>query len=143
MMREKWLLPVALGLSLAAGGFFVYSYNQWRQPLTLPAAGRERITAGRGPALPEPAGEADLAMSISTLFPRQRGMERTDLRRSGWCSAALCWGRNPWPYGIGRDPNQSWLVREGRGDGEKILLIGRGWVEVLVNGVHTRRLETE
>ena len=147
MMREKWLLPVALGLSLAAGGFFLYSYNQWRQPLTLPAAGRERITAGRE-GLPSPSllERADLAgVYFNPFFPGSVELERTDLRRSGLVLRGTLLGKESLAIvESAADPNQSWLVREGDEVlGEKILRIGGGWVEVLVDGVHTRRLEAE
>ena len=147
-MREKWLFPVALGLSLAAGGFFVYSYNQWRQPVSLPAPSRGREAAADQADLPVARAQGGPELNgiyYNPFFPGSVELERADLRRSGLVLRGTLLGREPLAIvESATDPSQSWLVREG-GEvlGEKILLIGRGWVEVLVNGVHTRRLETE
>lgn len=148
-MRKKWLLPVALGLFLAAGGFFTYSYSQWRQPIPFPAGNREKETivdradlpSPRVQERPEPAGAY-----YNPFFPGSIEPEKVDLLcSSGLVLRGTLLGQESLAIvESAADPNQSWLVREGDEVlGEKILLIGRGWVEILVNGAHTRRLETE
>lgn len=142
-MRKKWLLPVALGLFLTAGGFFTYSYNQWRQVIVLPAANREETFVGRAdlllPGKPEITG-----IYFNPFFPGTVEQEKENTH-SGLVLRGTLWGQEPLAIVESAvDPNQSWLVREGDDVlGEKILLIGKGWVEVLVNGAHTLRLETE
>ena len=148
MIREKWLLPVALGLFLAAGGFFLYSYNQWRQPLSLPAASREKEVGTSRVDLPPPRLQdgAELAgVYFNPFSPGSVELERANLGRSGLVLRGTLVGQEPLAIvESAADPTQSRLVREGDEVlGEKILLNGRGWVDVLVNGVHTRRLEEE
>ena len=83
--------------------------------------------------------------SILTPSSRAAWNWKTDLRHSGLVLRGTLLGQEPLAIvESATDPNQSWLVREGDEVlGEKILRIGGGWVEVLVNGVHTRRLEAE
>ncbi|HHU82644.1 MAG TPA: hypothetical protein GXZ26_06540 [Firmicutes bacterium] len=147
-MREKWLLPVALGLSLAAGVFLVYSYSQWRQVIPLPAAnrGKEAIVDQADLPTPHVQDGAELnGVYFNPFSPGSVELERADLRHSGLVLRGTLLGQESLAIVESAvDPSQSWLVREGDEVlGEKILLIGRGWVEVLVNGAHTRRLEAE
>ena len=147
-MREKWLFPVALVLSLAAGVFFIYSYNQWRQPVLLPAPSREKEAAAGQAGLPVMGGQEKPELDsvyFNPFFPGSLELEKTDLRHSGLVLRGTLLGQEPLAIvESATDPNQSWLVREGDEVlGEKILRIGGGWVEVLVDGVHTRRLEAE
>ena len=86
-MREKWLLPVALGLSLAAGVFLVYSYSQWRQVIPLPAAnrGKEAIVDQADLPTPHVQDGAELnGVYFNPFSPGSVELERADLRHSAW-----------------------------------------------------------